>query len=226
MDHYTIRNSTHPNEIGKSYPQCKGVPSGHTFEWLESTNSMTNLNSREFPTFEPELKFELEENSILTDVISPSNIFAKGLLINNKVKDILRNFNLIDHKYFPAQVIMNGRDYDYYWLHLVKNDYQGLIFGSSEFYLGITPNFKMNEVKIEDENNLQKIVNQNIETSLRVFPSKLTLDSSFSNLDLFFFPIVQNEIIITKALKTAFYAAEVTGLDFFEPKFTISLLDI
>lgn len=111
MKYFLVANSTNNQIIGKKYPQCKGMPSkmGLTFKWFEQPNSMTKLTNDEFPNFEPELIFELEEKALLTDVVSPSNILAKGLLVNERVKNIFSHFKLMEHRYYPATLIVEGK---------------------------------------------------------------------------------------------------------------------
>ena len=78
MKFYLLSNSAKKTEVG-TYPQTTGLVDGYE-EFAE--NSMVNLNSDEFPNFAPDLRFELEEKAILTDIIRPSNLdYAKGLMM-------------------------------------------------------------------------------------------------------------------------------------------------
>ena len=100
MKYYSLSYSTDEKEVGKVWPQCKAIPEGYDHKWLDLPNSMTKLTNDAFPNENPDLVFELDKKAKLTDIISPSNIYAVGLLVNEKAKLILEGFNLITHIFF------------------------------------------------------------------------------------------------------------------------------
>jgi hypothetical protein len=83
--HYSIQYQLEDKIIGKDYPQteCQTQAYAHS------------LNAWEFPNFEPKLIFNLAKRAILTDVLSNAAISANGLLVNEKVKNILKWVNYI-----------------------------------------------------------------------------------------------------------------------------------
>jgi hypothetical protein len=165
MEYFIATNATDKKIIGKAgYPQCKGVPSsmGLTFKWLERPNSMTNLTNAEFPDFEPELIFELEEKAVLTDVVSPCNISAKGFLINSKVKNVFSQFNLMEHRYYPATLIVKGERHEYFWTHFkeLEEYYLSKInFSKSAFYIGNLARRKEADLEIASVEDYYRIKN-------------------------------------------------------------------
>lgn len=91
MKFYKISNSTNEKEVG-TFLQCKGIITGKNADWFKAPNSMTNLTNDDFPTLQPDLRFELEEKAIKTDLIKPSNISAKGLLVSKRLLSFLSSF--------------------------------------------------------------------------------------------------------------------------------------
>lgn len=153
MSYYFISNSSDEKIVGKKIPQCKGIPSsmGLNSKWFDKPNSMTKLTNEHFPDFEPELIFELEEKSNLTDVISPSNISAMGFLINQKTKDVFDKFNLMEHKYYTATLIVKGIPTIYYWLHFKENsDYflSNIDYDKSTFHICDLAYSKISDIEI------------------------------------------------------------------------------
>lgn len=79
---------------------------------------------REYPsknfTF---LDMVFEKKAAITDVISVS-ISADGLMISQKMKEILEKFNLGDHRFYPAKILDTKKNqiYTYYWLHFIFNE--------------------------------------------------------------------------------------------------------
>jgi len=217
MKYLFISEATDEKTIGRKYHQCKGMPDGMglTYKWFEQPNSMTKLTNDEFPDFEPELIFELEEKAILTDAVSPSNISAKGFLINQKVKDILQHFNLMEHKYYPATLIIKGNRLEYFWLHFKDNsDYflSNIDYKKTRFHLCNLLFQKTDDVTID---SYKEYIEKKMPISY-ISASKLTLNEVLieKEYDLFYirgmflYPFVSSRLI--EVLK----AYNVTGFEF------------
>ncbi len=226
MSYYLLSKATDEKIIGNSYPQCKGIPAemGLTFKWFEQPNSMTKLNNEEFPDFKPELIFELEEEAILTDVVSPTNISAKGLLINEKVKTLFEGFNLMEHKFYDASLFVRGRNMQYYWLHFRENNeqlFKVIDLQKTTFYIGNLARWKESDVNIpsiEDYNKLK----QSIGFKTINFQSLcVTKHFKQQSLDLFYLNSFHNDFIITERLKKKLQALNVSGLEVRKLSFAI-----
>jgi len=106
--YYSIKNST-GKDVGNIFPQvsCLNQDLAHSIQFDEFSN------------FDREILFKLEPKAKLTDVLSQAAISAYGFLVNNKVKQILEGFNLMEHRYYKCLVKdQNGVVHEYYWLHL------------------------------------------------------------------------------------------------------------
>ena len=223
MKYFLLANSSDEKIIGKKYPQCKGLPSklGLTYEWFEQPNSMTKLSNSKFPYLEPELIFELEEKAILTDVVRPSNIMAKGFLVNEKVKELFGQFNLIEHRYYLATVFAKGVEHQYYWLHFKDNEeyLHYADFSKSTFYLGNLARWKEENIEINSVKEFLQIKN-NIGFKTINF-DRLFLHSSFSKepKDLFFINSLHKDYIVTENMQKGLQALEITGIEISTPKF-------
>jgi hypothetical protein len=130
-----LANSLKDKEVGPKLFQTQGLPDGYTVRFFDSPNSMTKLNNKEFPKENPELIWQMEPTSILTDVVRPGNITAKGLLCNNKVREILESHNLCEHRFYPATLIHEGKELKYQWFHPIEQDLDIIDFEKSEFAL-------------------------------------------------------------------------------------------
>ena len=131
MEFYNFKNAVTRKKVGH-YVQTKGFVDGYD---MYGPHSMWKLNDEEFPNFVPDLRFDLEEKAKLTDVVSASNISARGFLINEKVKNIFESCKLPEHRYYDATINVNGEIHKYYWLHLLYNDLSLVDFPNSSFYL-------------------------------------------------------------------------------------------
>lgn len=218
MKYYSISNETNEKIIGKKYPQCKGMPSnmGLTFKWFEQPNSMTKLTNDDFPDFEPELIFELEEKAILTDVVSPSNISAKGFLINQKVKDIFSHFNLMEHRYYPSTLIVKGNKLPYYWLHFKDSEEKylsGVDYSESHFSVTNLAYIKIEDIQILSRDDFwNKKMNLPMK-HIRVENLALTDKLKNQDLDLFYIPYIHSHFFSSDRLIEVLKAYNIRGVE-------------
>ncbi|MBR4116179.1 MAG: hypothetical protein IKK40_09225, partial [Bacteroidales bacterium] len=87
----------------------------------------------EFPDFKPDLRFDLEKGSKLTDLVS-SGVNVPGFMINERVKNIFEQCKLPEHRYYEATVTDHkGVAHPYYYLHIMPNDYSIIDFDKTIF---------------------------------------------------------------------------------------------
>ena len=78
MKYYRLRNSVNTKEIGRHALQT-------TFTDKKTLDSSCSLVRDEFPNFKPDLRFDLEKGSKLTDVIK-SRVEVPEFMINERVR--------------------------------------------------------------------------------------------------------------------------------------------
>lgn len=218
MNYLILSNSADKKEIGTKYPQCMGMPSdlGFTFEWFKQPNSMTKLRNDEFPNFAPDLVFELEKKAKLTDFISPSNISANGFLINQKVKDLLSQFNLMEHRYYPATLIVKGNKLNYYWLHFIncEEKYLGNIdYKNSTFEVTNLIYTKLQDIEIKSRDDFREKQMNLPMKHIRVSKLRLTEELAAENLDLFYIAYIHSYYWCSGKLCKAFQDNGITGIE-------------
>lgn len=214
MKYFSLTNSTDEKEVGKIWPQCDSVPDGYKYtELIEGPNSMTELDNDEFPNENPNLIFGLHRKAKLTDVISPSNISAVGLLVNEKVKAILEDFNLIEHRYYPAIIKDRGPDHKYYWLHLVKSDLFGVDFKQSKFEITNLANKPEANIKI---NSWEHFIERNKDIGLKHIRAKKLIIEPEAQKDLMYFPYIYSFMFVSEELALELAAQKITGLEIAE----------
>lgn len=211
--YYTIKLSTDAKKIG-CFPQVDCLTQFHAHQ----------LKYGRFPDFNPELSFELEKKAKLTEILSQATISADGLLISEKVKDILEKHDLLDHRFYSASVKdQKGKSHPYFWLHLVaKPEYLNWIdFPNSKFLLekGIR-NFENISINSKEEYD-QKVREANdMETLADIVVDKIVCTPLFNNkLSLFVFPKIDNRIFVSSDLKEELVSGSITGIEFTEAPF-------
>lgn len=215
MKYYLLSNSAKKNEVG-TYPQTTGLVDGYE-EFAE--NSMVNLNSDEFPNFVPDLRFELDEDAILTDIISPSNLdYAKGLMMNERAKKIFESFNLNTHKFYEASIIAGSTQFTYYWMHTIPPTLDIVDFANSSF-LEVLPTQEKIQRIFHNYDEYEKYGNDDLPNDLEV--EKLTLIQSFNSkkVDLFSLPGLFTSFLISQKLYDKIKEMQLTGLHFEQQSF-------
>lgn len=130
-EYYILKPAVDTPETGSGYPAAASYPDYD----FKAPNSAHKLNFREFPDFEPDIRFKLAKGAKLTDMLSQAAISAHGFLINEKLKNAFEQFNIVPHKYFPATIEDHqGNFHNYFWMHIVW-DYQSIVnWEQSSFY--------------------------------------------------------------------------------------------
>lgn len=130
--YYILKPAVGTKETGMAYP---AVESFEDYDF-NKVDSVYNLDSDFFPNFIPDIRFKLAKDAKLCDIMGQGTISACGLLISQNVKDVLEQFNLVPHKYFPATIEDKGTIHQYYWVHFVWEDgIKYLDFAKSKFQI-------------------------------------------------------------------------------------------
>jgi Immunity protein family (Imm11) len=205
-----LANSVDRKEIGCFY-QTAGLPDGYTVRFYDRPNSMTKLNNDEIPKDNPELIWQMEPKAKLTDVVSAGNISAKGLLCNDRVREILESHKLCEHKFYPATLIHEGKELNYHWFHPIEQDIDIIDFEKSKFAL--TDYFRdfMNDIEINSKAKLIKEYNErDDDTLITLLDLKLNLHIDFCRFSY----IIHNYFIVSDTMKNKLKKSNITGLSF------------
>jgi hypothetical protein len=114
-EYFIIKPAVGTLETGMAYP---AVESYDDYDF-NATNSVHKLNYREFPDFEPDIRFKLAKGAKLTDMLSQAAINANGFLINDKLRKVFEKLNSVPIKFYNAKVEHIGAFNDYFWMHIV-----------------------------------------------------------------------------------------------------------
>lgn len=183
--YYLLGNST-GDDVGNVFPQAARLHLGYD---TKSDASMTRLTNHAFPPVNPDLRFELAPEAILTNIISVGNIKAAGLMVDHKTRWILEDYNIMQHAFYEASIIAEGTSHQYYWLHIVPDGLSGIDFKQSTFARYMVPLLRMNKISnVECES--EEEFNHHMDNDQEFEVEKIVLTSEFieKQYDLFFFP--------------------------------------
>lgn len=202
---YILDNRT-DNEVGSVYPQIDII-------------NYSDAHKIEFDEFVsiPPLHAKLVKKAKLTDVLSQATISSYGILINEKVRNIFQQFNIIPHKYYPIYVQTDNDVFTYFWIQVFDDSIVNSIdYKNSNFYWknplreGRVDLISYNDYLIKKEINKKNI-------SWMVGADKFVLNNSFNkDLDLFAFSCFTTNLFISERLKESLIKNRITGIDIIE----------
>lgn len=166
--------------------------------------------------------FRFEKDSEITDIVSHASISGRGLIINSKVYNILKEYELTEYVKHPLIVLdyLDNELPGYFFLQIKDSD-DLIDFQKSKFNM-----FKLRKLlgqidisSIDDFAQKQFELIRSKKLSQKIKPNVLAFKCEVRNTD--FFSIDRNlvsEIIISQKLKDRLVKEKITGVDIYEPK--------
>jgi hypothetical protein len=101
---------------GNVYPQAEHMGAG--YDW-DAPDSVTQIGSAAAVGMTPRLRsFHLDPATRWTDIITQGYIPTSGLLVSERLDDLLVGFRRQGSLRWPAEVVLNGSARTYYWLDM------------------------------------------------------------------------------------------------------------
>ena len=117
MKYYSISWDYDNLEVIGHYPQTS-LKKGYN---PRLPDSHRQVKPHSFPDFIPNLELELHDKAYPTDYIQKFVSF--GMVVNTKFKNILKQFKLPPHAFYPIKVYHKGALLEYFWFHYAINDF-------------------------------------------------------------------------------------------------------
>lgn len=207
MKFYSISESREINVIG-FYPQTSLAKSYNP----TSENSHRNVKPYNFSTFTPDYGLELNEQAIPTDIIDRGPV-GFGLIVNEKIKELLKDFELPEHKFYPINISYKNKGLKYYWFHFIA-DIEKYI-DKSKSTIKLFHKFKFNIIQEEIYINTIKGNLYDYEDSLprehAIRINKIVMNSDTPVFDIFDISILGRITLISEKLKDKLYKEGITG---------------
>lgn len=163
------------------------------------------LKDNRLPDELPEVgKFQLYDSSKLTDFIKGSFLEQYGLIVSEKAKTVLAQFNLGHHKFFPITICYKDIDYnDYFFLKCLTTSNDYIDFGKTDFHTqkSFLDKESKRQIEFKTKDEFIKFINETSKHKLYLLADKVKLGDDFPKFDLFEvndFGI--NEIFVTARL--------------------------
>lgn len=214
MPYYIIKPATDTTETGPVYPQVSKMAPGYNFKATNSVHALSR-ETEKLPDYEPNLDyFIVNGKAKLSDLLSVSVIYG-GFLISEKFKTVLQQFNLPNHKFYPAKVQYKKQFYDYYWLHIICDLTDNVDYQKSTFF--VYHNFSKNigyiDIASKDEiiQKRAKLKSDNPGKTVTIWAEKIFLNTPFKKLDLFEIGMFDANCYISERLQQSIIKEKITG---------------
>lgn len=205
--------------IGRGgYPQIQKMSPNYDYS---ARVSISKLMPIRFPDFQPNLNsFVLMKGATPTDLISGAPIPYFTLLVSNKLRKILVNFKLPQHKIYPAGIIHNDQNLeDYSIIHFLENkeDWQYIDFNRSRFWLQENGHKNIELINLTSPDDLKSAEKEarSREPAAGIWAEDLVMqDKFYETFDLFLLASITFPIVfkITEKLRKAIEEEKCTGI--------------
>jgi len=145
--HFRLSNSTDLKEIGRQYPQTDYINLGiaHSLKFHELSSAPIKFE-----------KIELYKSSKLTDNISTAAISAHAFILSKRAIEVFKQFNLGEHKIYPATIFHNRIANEYGVLHFTNDLQVELDFQNSSFYVANILGSYEFDISIDNKEDYEK----------------------------------------------------------------------
>ena len=216
MKYYTFFNTDDLSIIG-DYPQ---IEKSENYD-LSSPQSYWNVFWNKFPEFDPIYSVKIRNKGKGTNLLHALPGF-QGLVIDDKLKDLISKFKLPPHRFYPVEVLHHNRELKYNWFHFINSFLSYIDFEKTTFELFQKWPFTVLEVfQVSSVDQLHKLQEElNFEKDIHI--KQLVLLNSFPNYDIISLRNITPLILISEELKRSLEASELKGFDFKEYELLIT----
>jgi hypothetical protein len=195
------------NEI---FPQVTSMGLDYDFN---GPHSITHISANEPLTFTPDLKsFSLDPDTNLTDIITQGYIYTDGLLVSQRLFDVIKNHLLPSHEVYPARVIHLNEAFAYCWIHFTERPVSRIDFERTEF-VEIDEHGLSTPTRFAGPGELHARCKAVVETiSGRLSAKELVFLPDTPGYDLLFLDVVPRVILISDLMADLLNAGRFTGL--------------
>jgi len=209
VTYFKLDFSTDLKEIGPEYPQA-GPCKSYNFKGAQS---YFNIHFNKFPEFIPDLNyFEIHRRAPFTDVVSSGLSF--GMIISQKLKTLLQDYNLVETRYYPMQLRRGAEENkEYYWMHPISSFIEFVDFKRTKFFVDTFGKRGM-DLEISTAEELHELRGHYIEQNKFVKAQTVYLIHDFEKLGLdLFLTDLTLRILISESLKATIIQEKITGVE-------------
>lgn len=204
----TVICNSQNNEV---YPQV--ISMGLDYNW-DGEDSITKITTNTPLTFEPNFNaFHLDPETQITDIVSQSYIYTRGLLLSEAMMKAIEEHLLQPYSAYAAKVVYDQATLDYRWLHITEEIETHINFSESKFSV-IGGQSEPMPVQVNDYENLRAQCRRLVDTSGgELLARTLSFSRGTPAYDLFFVQLTKRHIFISDWLANTLMRSSFTGFE-------------
>jgi hypothetical protein len=203
-------------------PQVEHLGAGYAFD---APDSVTHIRSNVPLRIPPNTRsFHLDPVTHLTDVVSQGYVYTMGLLVSNRMFDVMRPFTLQAHEAYAAEVVHHDKRYEYQWMHMTELVDEHIDFAQSRFV--VRPHGKADkEVSFRNSDELRETTRALVDTigPVRLEVSRLVFLPATPRYDFFGLDLTARLFFASAPLAERLIERRFTGFELKPSSATISL---
>lgn len=194
------------------YPQTLSM--GPDYDW-DAEDSVSNMKLNQALEQTPNFNaFNLDPDTLLTDVVSQGYVYTNGLLISPAFLEALSEYSVQPHTLYPAKVVLHDSLSNYLWMHMINDIESHIDFSRSRFERVEKGRGIREEILVDDAFHLRDLCKEFTSTmGIDLLAKELVFHDCGDLYDLFFLRLTERTIFLSDRLGACLERSELTGFD-------------
>jgi hypothetical protein len=207
---YIIRYINDESIIGKSFPQIGNLSNHQRF---------INKARDYFPDIDYTLEMILGDEVKLTKILSSSLSPYRGWLIEREIKNIIKNYLTIDHKFYDVSIKGLNEESIYTWMHVLpsvkgKHILDYVLFDKSILLRCDFVGEPLSTIQLNSKEDAEKTHKKLLEQDEKLRFEKIYLKKDFPDLDFWGILKYSNYFFVSERLKAKLEEVNNLGVEF------------
>jgi hypothetical protein len=203
-----LNTSICDDQNNQVYPQVESM--GLDYDW-DAKNSIRRIVSNVPLEVVPDFKsFHLDPETKITDIVSQSYIYTRGLLVSERFWKVLQSFVLQAHETYLAQVVHRDTVLPYRWIHMTEEIEERIDYAKSDFRQ--VADSQLSAIDVKNWENLRSICAKAVNSlDGEIIARKIMFLSGVPKCDLLFVQLTSRNIFVSDQMASRIRAEKFTG---------------
>lgn len=204
-----LNTSICDDQNNQVYPQVESM--GLDYDW-DAKDSIRRIVSNAPLEFVPDFKsFHLDPETKITDIVSQSYIYTRGLLVSEKFWKVLEDFVLQAHETYFTQVVHKTTVLPYRWIHITEEIEKRIDYAKSDFRQ-VAADSQLSAIDVKNWEDLRSICAKAVNSlDGEIIAQKAVFLSGVPKYDLLFLQLTSRNIFVSDQLANRIRAEKFTG---------------
>lgn len=218
MKYYIIEESLDPKIMGSDYPQVYKFIKGYNPEAPNAIFSLSKYRTS-FPDYTPDLDgIMLAGTAKKTDFVSSS--FGLGFIMSEKAKEIMEQYNLCPHRFYPLGLYIRKVKHNYCLLRIIDDYFDFVDYKESTFTeYDISRGRRYGSIMVNSKEDLlrkrEKLKEKENNIMYTIWGDRIVMNENFDKkLDLFKIRWIDSSTYISERLMMDIISNGLTGWEF------------